>query len=1530
MRKSLFSVYKLPRITAFRLSISVFTFLAVIAVIGLMPTTVSAVSPPTVTAGPDASVTEGSTYSGSALFEGDSAGPWNVSIDYGDGTVAVTSTISTVTASVSLSHTYLNDGLFPVVISVDDGSETVTGGLAITVTDVAPVIAAIPDATLVEGQTFAYSGSFSDPGTDTWSVVVDWGDGSDLDRVLTETIGMVFSLSHVFPEDGDYSPVVSVIDRREDGSGSQTGTTTFSVSVSNILPSLASIPNGAVAEGSRFELSGSFTDPEDTLWDIIIDWGDSSGLQSAIIGIDEITGTHTYTAGHVFSDPGTYSVIVTLDDGTDTASETFDVVVSNVAPTIDSIDLAGGIEGTPFGFNVNFSDAGSTSWTVTLTPGDGGSPVTGTVNAVSPLLVTYVYADNPAAPATEFTATIAIVNSDGESVSQFVQVPVANADPEIIINSDGVIVAKSFTRTASLFDLGVGDGPWGVVIDFGDGSGPTTTTITASGASLSLAKTYLSDALYTVTLTATDTDGGTATGGFQVPIFTDVGPDPALTAPTYGSVTLSSLAQFTTDDQDIWGPVTSGTGEVRGQIFYNEWSGSSSSTDIDYNVAFGWDFGVSGTASANGHIGMFALADDLKGTVSVDYRPNVSIDAPQTNAFLPGQSIPLPTWWELDDESSITPGITSGDLSLWGQIEFDAYIGGRVCVFSCASTTFVNIDTPASEFEIIRMPDESIAQTVGTGILAFLTGVNLSGDNPSVEATDVTTASDIALKRLVAQGEDNYASIIFDLDAIARKLGVLPFLGAELHISNDFNFGGNLFDAKANIKFWADQTLTFEGQPVITLNFNPAVVGVTGDFLGATTNGTGQIDSVTYLVGNEVRAIFPADLETPVQVTPVVYLENSLTNDTDLFTKSDITLKALDLFINLKHFKIFNGSAPVTERVCVRWNWKYPWNCTKRETVTIIPGIPAIYTPSVGVNLGPVWGPNSFLEQVSDRSVMSDGTFSLEGFNPVTLNYFFLNPEIPPVAAAGGPYFVDEGSTLVLDGSGSYDQDLIEGSYVGSLGYQWSSGTDFADATLEFPVFTSTLDDSTVGVELTVTDNWNAHSDTAVVTVLNVAPDVASQGPATLDEGSVFTRLFSFTDPGLADTHDATVDWGDTTSDNPSLALGDRDFTLSHVYADNGAYTVSVTVVDDDGGSETEQFVITVTNVNPTVDAGLDREWLLHELAVLDPATFNDLGTLDTHTALANWDNGDVTTGLVTESPFGPPGDTAGADGSVDAGYIYRYPGTYSVTVTVEDDDLGIGNDTVSLWILGAKDLKARATGLLAPFAGERQIEHAIRDIGESLTPAYWVDLAYLNALHGHRVFTEEKQAVIHLVVALDQVGPWALSSGADDAATEAIYLLVQADQILAESQIFIASGLAVWSPESQNSYDRLLEMADQAFERGDTEWAADRFIMAIDLYRLAWKFASLAESVATGNLDDFDEGDLGGDFDYLDDSDDHHDFDDFYDFDNYYDLFDLNDLDDFDDFYDFFDMDDFYDFYNDSEELFDFYDFEEFYEFYD
>jgi len=70
-----------------------------------------------------------------------------------------------------------------------------------------------------------------------------------------------------------------------------------------------------------------------------------------------------------------------------------------------------------------------------------------------------------------------------------------------------------------------------------------------------------------------------------------------------------------------------------------------------------------------------------------------------------------------------------------------------------------------------------------------------------------------------------------------------------------------------------------------------------------------------------------------------------------------------------------------------------------------------------------------------------------------------------------------------------------------------------------------------------------------------------------------------------------TVDYGDGSGVQP-LALSDKIFNLSQLYSDDGTYTVTVTVEDDDGGMGSDNVTITVNtitanNVAPTINASL-------------------------------------------------------------------------------------------------------------------------------------------------------------------------------------------------------------------------------------------------------------------------------------------------------------------------------------------------------
>jgi hypothetical protein len=79
--------------------------------------------------------------------------------------------------------------------------------------NVAPVVDVGPDVTIQKGDVFLQSGSFIDPGNDTWAATVDYGDGAGTQPL--ELDGKTFELTHHYMEDGIYTVNVTVSDEDE-------------------------------------------------------------------------------------------------------------------------------------------------------------------------------------------------------------------------------------------------------------------------------------------------------------------------------------------------------------------------------------------------------------------------------------------------------------------------------------------------------------------------------------------------------------------------------------------------------------------------------------------------------------------------------------------------------------------------------------------------------------------------------------------------------------------------------------------------------------------------------------------------------------------------------------------------------------------------------------------------------------------------------------------------------------------------------------------------------------------------------------------------------------------------------------------------------------------------------------------------------------------------------------------------------------------------------------------------------------------
>ena len=199
----------------------------------------------------------------------------------------------------------------------------------------------------------------------------------------------------------------------------------------------------------------------------------------------------------------------------------------------------------------------------------------------------------------------------------------------------------------------------------------------------------------------------------------------------------------------------------------------------------------------------------------------------------------------------------------------------------------------------------------------------------------------------------------------------------------------------------------------------------------------------------------------------------------------------------------------------------------------------------------------------------------------------------PPVADAGGPYIGYEGAMVIFNASKSYDPD------GDPLEFWWNvDGDNWWDTRgpVTDPEANHTWKDDYFGeIIVNVSDGHMPEYkyfdlDITTVTIYNVDP-VIEYFDAPVDPVEVNTVVqvtAGFYDQGILDTHNATVDWGDGTITNATIDEIDGSGTLTgnNAYFEPGVYTITLTVIDDDGGIDVVIFRYIVVYADYCFDCG--------------------------------------------------------------------------------------------------------------------------------------------------------------------------------------------------------------------------------------------------------------------------------------------------------------------------------------------------------
>ncbi|UCG69444.1 MAG: PKD domain-containing protein [Thermoplasmata archaeon] len=273
----------------------------------------------------------------------------------------------------------------------------------------------------------------------------------------------------------------------------------------------------------------------------------------------------------------------------------------------------------------------------------------------------------------------------------------------------------------------------------------------------------------------------------------------------------------------------------------------------------------------------------------------------------------------------------------------------------------------------------------------------------------------------------------------------------------------------------------------------------------------------------------------------------------------------------------------------------------------------------------------------------------------------------PPFILTNGDAQIDEDAPYTFSADGSWDNSGYISSYLWDIdesnGFNWNN-PDYNGVSPRHIYH----EPGTYTVSLNVSDaagNWN------ITTITIMVKDITEPIPDAGFDGSINEDDMYYFD-GSSSTDNVGIVFYNWTFGDGGYDFG-TNITTNHTYKSEGRYVVFLKVTDEAGNWEEDSLTIYVNNILPVAEAGPNQ-------------TVNE-GELVTFDGGDSWDTPSDTLNLMYIWYYG--------DGFIGAGkvttHIYTAPGTYIVTLMVNDDNGATSYDILTITVMDGTSPVANA-----------------------------------------------------------------------------------------------------------------------------------------------------------------------------------------------------------------------------------------------